>query len=73
VSFQQEADFTKAVDDYLTSIGRPKYQAYHDMSKATGLSSHTLPITPMRSQFNLGKAGVNWGNMSKPAFTYPDG
>ena len=73
VSFQQEADFTKAVDDYLTSIGRPKYQAYHDMSKAAGLSSHTLPITAMRSQFNSGKAGVNWGNMSKSAFTYPDG
>lgn len=65
--------YRNAVDNYFTRMGRPKYQAYYDLEKATGLPSHTIPFNKMLTNFKIGKSGVTWGNMSKPAFIYPDG
>lgn len=65
--------YRSAVDDFFTQLGRPTHQNYLQLERATGLPSHTVPFSQMQANFNSGKAGVTWGNMSKPAFVYPDG
>lgn len=65
--------YRQAADDFFTRLGRPTHQDYLRLEQATGLPSYTIPFSQMQHNFNAGKAGVTWGNMSKPAFTYPDG
>ena len=67
------AAYRRAADNYFTQIGRPTYQDYLQLERATGLPSHTIPFSKMQADFNAGKAGVTWTNMSQPAFRYPDG
>lgn len=65
--------YRQSADDFFTQLGRPTHQDYLRLEQATGLPSHTVPFSQMQHNFNTGKAGVTWDNMSKPAFTYPDG
>lgn len=65
--------YRQAADDFFTQLGRPTHQDYLRLEQATGLPSYTIPFSQMQHDFNAGKAGVTWTNMSKPAFTYPDG
>lgn len=65
--------YRQAADDFFTRLGRPTHQDYLRLEQATGLPSYTIPFSQMQHNFNAGKAGVTWGNMSQPAFVYPDG
>jgi hypothetical protein len=44
--------YRKAADDYFNSLPRPKYQAYHDMQKATGLNANVKLAKQLLKEFD---------------------
>lgn len=33
--------YRDAIDEFITDLGRPTYQAYHDLQTSTGLQANT--------------------------------